>query len=135
MTTIEIIAEVHQEKTIYRAICGQQEATGASPGEALDSIEQQLTTLGDIGNIGDINDSQTLIILQRFRPDSLFTREQQNKLQELMSQHHQAVATQKPLSTQQQEELENLVETEFEAAIERSSQLLSQIESNSSELL
>ncbi|WP_279606299.1 hypothetical protein [Aetokthonos hydrillicola] len=31
MTTIEIVSELSAEQTIYRAICGVQQATGATP--------------------------------------------------------------------------------------------------------
>jgi hypothetical protein len=121
MATIEIIAEVNQEATIYRAICGEQEATGATPGQALDLIEQK---------IGDVNEGSTLIIMRRFRPDKFFTREQQHKLEELMLNHHQKINKGQIISSQEQQELSSLVEAEFEAAIERSRQLLSEMESN-----
>ena len=36
MTTIEIVSEASATQTIYRAMCGVQQATGATPGQALD---------------------------------------------------------------------------------------------------
>jgi len=66
MTTIEILPEITSEQTIYRAISGQQQATGATPGQALDQIEQVLSAQEEPPR------GETLVILQRFRPDNLF---------------------------------------------------------------
>ncbi len=120
MTTIEIIPEVTTEQSIYRAICGEQQATGSTPGQALDKIEQVLFTQRDEPS------SETLVIVQRFRPDNLFTAQQQERLQELMEQFHQAVEVGESLSTQKQQELESLVEAELKATIERSARVLHQ---------
>ncbi len=46
MTTIEIVSEERTEQTIYRDICGEQEATGAPPGQAPDRVEPELTARG-----------------------------------------------------------------------------------------
>ena len=35
------------------------------------------------------NMGETLVILQRFRPDNLFSKQQQERLQELMEEFHQ----------------------------------------------
>lgn len=61
MTTIEILSEVTRERTIYRAICGSQQATGATPGQALDQIEQDLATQEEFPR------GETLVIVKRFR--------------------------------------------------------------------
>lgn len=46
MNTIEIIQESEPNQPItYRAICGEKQALGRSPGQALDELEQQLTAL------------------------------------------------------------------------------------------
>ncbi len=118
MTTIEIVPEVNPEQTIYRAICGEQQATGATPGQALDRIEQVLAIQEGSQS------SETLVIVQRFRSDRLFTAQQQARLQELMEQFHEAVATGEALSPEKQQELESLVEAELEATIERSARIL-----------
>lgn len=120
MTTIEIIPEVTSERTIYRAISGQQQATGSTPGQALDQIEQVLATQEEAQR------SETIVIVQRFRPDNLFTAQQQARLQELMGQFHQIVDTGESLPSQTQQELESLVEDELEATIERAARILQQ---------
>lgn len=74
MTTIAIIPESGQT-TKYRAICGQQQAVGATPGQALDQIQQQLNDLGIV------RDSATAVILYRTPGDRFFSREQQDQLQ------------------------------------------------------
>lgn len=119
MTTIYIVPEVTNEQTVYRAICGSIQTTGFTPGQALDSTLQTLTEQGD-----------TVVILQRFCPDDLFTGEQQKQLVKQMEQFHKAVDTGKTLSPQQQQELENLVETELEAALTRSARILNQSQSH-----
>jgi hypothetical protein len=120
MTTIEIIPEVTSEQTIYRAISGQQQATGATPGQALDRIEQVLAAQEESQR------SETIVIVQRFRPDHLLTAQQQARLQELMGQFHQAVNTGESLPIQMQQELESLVEEDLEATIERAARILQQ---------
>ena len=118
MTTIEIVSEASGEQTIYRAICGVQQATGATPGQALDMLESELATQG-LGENGE-----TVIIVQRFRPDNFFTTYQQSRLRELMDQFHQATDVGEALPQTQKEELEQLVDAELQAAIERSEAIL-----------
>lgn len=86
MTTIEIVSEERTLGTIYRAICGEQQATGATPGQALDRIEQEIAL-----HRGE-QSSCTVVIVQRFLPDDLFTAQQQERLRELMDQFHEAMA-------------------------------------------
>ncbi len=125
MTTIEILSEVIAEQTIYRAICGVQQATGATPGQALDMLERDLATQGLGAN------SETVIIVQRFRPDNFFTVSQQLRLRELMDQFHQASAVGELFPQAQKEELEQLVDSELQAAIERSEAIIKETQSES----
>jgi hypothetical protein len=118
MTTIEILSEVNAKQKIYRAICGVQQATGATPGQALDMLERELASQGLAET------SQTLIIVQRFRPDALFSAKQQLRLQQLMDRFHQASAVGESLSTAETQELEQLVDAELQAAIQRSEAIL-----------
>jgi hypothetical protein len=103
-------------------MCGEHQATGQTPGQALDTLEAQLAT--------ETPDAagETLVILQRFRPDDLFTAEQQQRLRYLMDQHHAAIVQGIPLDPNLQTELENLVEAELEANIQRSQRLLQRSE-------
>jgi Tfp pilus assembly protein FimT len=77
---------------------------------------------------------QTIAILQRFRPDDLFTAAQQQRLRELMDQFQAAltsgrsetIAQGTQLAPTVQSELNTLVEAELEANIQRSQRLLQQ---------
>jgi hypothetical protein len=124
MTTIKIISEISAEKTIYRASCGAQQAIGITPGQALDMLEKELAIqrLGDSGG--------TLIIVQRFRPDEFFTAKQQLRLRELMEQFHQAKTVGEAFDSAKKQELETLVDAEWNAAIERAEAILKQTQSD-----
>ena len=124
MTTIEIVSEVSAEQTYYRAICGMQQATGLTPGQALDMLERELAIQG----LGDSR--ETVIIVQRFRPDNFFSAYQQSRLRELMDQFHQASALGESLPKEQKQELEELVDAELQAAIKRSEALFKRTQSN-----
>jgi hypothetical protein len=117
MQTIAILPDTTTPNAQYRATCGNHQATGQTPGQALDTLEAELDTTHSATG-------ETLVILQRFRPDDLFTATQQQRLRELMDQFHTAIAqgTQLPPSTQT--ELETLIEAELEANIQRSQRLL-----------
>lgn len=69
----------------------------------------------------------TLVIVQRFRPDEFFTAQQQARLQELMDRLHEAQAAGQDLPPDEKEELERLVDAEWQAAIERGSAILHQV--------
>lgn len=115
MSTIEIIQEsVHAEQTIYRARCREWQATGTTPGSALDALERVVAASSEDGN-------GTVVIVQRFRPDAFFTGNQQRRLQELMERFHEAG---KKLVPAEQKELETLVDAEWQAAIDRAAQIL-----------
>jgi pyruvate kinase len=119
MQTIAILPEPTADSLSYRATCGQHQATGQTPGQALDTLEAELaTTSTDSG--------ETLVILQRFRPDDLFTAAQQQRLRELMDQFQAAIAQGTHLAPTVQSELDTLVEAELEANIQRSQRLLQQ---------
>jgi hypothetical protein len=122
MQTITILPESNAEPPIYRAMCGDRQATGQTPGQALDTLEAQLSTEPSAST------GETLVILQRFRPDDLFTAEQQQRLRKLMDQHHAAIAQGISLDPNLQTELETLVEAELEANIQRSQRLLQRSE-------
>ena len=121
MTAISIIPE-SGETTKYRAICGQQQAVGATPGQALDQIQQQLNELGMV------RESATAVILHRTRGDRFFDRKQQEQLQHLMTKFQGSVATGEALPANTQQELNRLAEMEWEAAIQHSQNLLQEIQ-------
>ena len=116
MQTIAILPELSSDPPTYRAICGEHQVTGQTPGQALDQMEAELTAEPASG--------ETLVILQRFRPDDLFTVTQQQRLRELMAQFQAAIAQGSQLDPTLQAELESLAEAELEANIQRSQRLL-----------
>ncbi len=117
--TIEIVREQRDaQQTVYRAIRGEQQAAGATPGQALDTLERMLAMRGKEAGKG------TLIIVQHFRPDAFFTAEQQARLQALMSRFHVARETGQELDPKEEQELERLVDAEWQAAIERGAAIL-----------
>ena len=79
----------------------------------------------DLENLSERQSGETLVILQRFRADDLFNHEQKERLRDLMDQYHAAIAQGIKLDDNLQTELENLVEAEMEATIQRSKRLLS----------
>jgi pyruvate kinase len=119
MQTIAILPEPTADSLSYRATCGQHQATGQTPGQALDTLEAELATTST-------SSGETLVILQRFRPDDLFTAAQQQRLRELMDQFQAAIAQGTQLAPTVQAELDTLVEAELEANIQRSQRLLQQ---------
>ncbi|NEO54604.1 MAG: hypothetical protein F6K54_16865 [Okeania sp. SIO3B5] len=114
MNTIEIIQEsTPNQSTTYRAICGEKQALGISPGQALDELEQQLTNL----------ETNTLIVIQRFVPDRFFYQPQYEKFQQLINRLHKNQDNQQLLSREEQQELEELTAAELAAATERSREI------------
>jgi hypothetical protein len=101
MTTITILPE---ETNSYRALAGDKESTGRTVGEALDALTSQLTD----------DESGTLVIVQNFKADKFFNAAQQARLTELM-QLRQA----RTLSSEEEQELESLVEAELNGARQR----------------
>lgn len=71
------------------------------------------------------------MILQRFHPDDLFTKQQQQRLQKLMEEFHQSLASETEFSAIKQQELTALVEAELEASIQRGTRIIKQIQDNS----
>lgn len=71
MSTIEILQEPSSASNAkYRARCRDRQATGATPGAALDAVERLVAAYPANGN-------GTVVIVQRFRPDAFFTQSQQ----------------------------------------------------------
>ena len=123
MTTIKIVLE-SSKQTVYRAICKDQQAAGITPGEALDLLEQKL------GLQGHVENGSILIILQRFRSDNFFTAEKQLRLRELMDRFHHDNDMGNQLVISEKQELETLVDAEWNAAIERAEAMIEQQNDN-----
>jgi hypothetical protein len=114
MTTIAILPEPVASGTSYRAVAGRLQSVGRTPGEALDSLTEQLTE----------GESGTLIIVQHMRPDEFFTGPERERLAELMQRWRQARDANKTLTAEEQSELDRLVAAETEAATRRANALL-----------
>ena len=119
LQTIEIYQEFgKRRKPRYRAVRGRQQAEGKTPGQALDSLEAMLVAEEKAGS--------SLIMLQRFQPDAFFSKAQQTRLQELMTQFHAAINADAAISPEERAELEQLVDAEWVAAIARTSAMIAQ---------
>jgi hypothetical protein len=122
ITTIEIIREENAaQQPVYRVLSGGQQATSATPGQALDTLERMLATQGEPDTEG------LVVIVQRFRSDAFFSAVQQQRLQELMERFHAASAAGMALSLEEQRELEQLVDVEWHATITRGAAILKQV--------
>jgi len=116
MTTVSILPVPAEEGgTVYRALSGERRGAGKTPGEALDAILDQ-------------DESATLVVVQRNRPDRFFAAEQQRRLEELMTRWRAARAAGSTLAPHEQEELEGLVEAELRAAGRRAAALADELE-------
>ena len=118
MTTIAILPETQVTgATSYRAVAGQRQSVGQTPGEALDALTVQL---------GE-QEAGTLVVVRHWRPDRFFTAAQQQRLAELMQRWRTARDTQQPLAPADQAELDALVAAELEAARQRAAALLHEL--------
>ena len=115
MQTITIFQESgKRKKTSYRAVRGQQQAAGKTPGQALDSLEKLSSSPGE----------NSLVILQRFQADAFFTQVQQDRLEKLMSQLQETLKNDTSLSPSERAELERLIDAEWAGAIARGASLI-----------
>src|SRR5215472_16322386 len=110
MTRIAILQEgTGTDAKSYRAVAGEKESVGKTPGEALDSLT----------NLLDHDEAGTLVIVQHFGPDRFFTAEQRNRLAELMGRCRAARDAGVEMSPDEQAELEALVVAETDATRQR----------------
>jgi hypothetical protein len=115
MTTVAIlpISDASGEKS-YRAVAGDKQSIGKTPGQALDALTSQL----------EETEVRGLLVIQNFSPDVFFSLEQQQRLAELMGLWRAARDQGQPLPTDLQAELDHLVEVELKAATDRSALLV-----------
>lgn len=114
MTTVAIlpISNTSGEKS-YCAIAGDKQGVGKTAGQALDAL---ITQLGEV-------EFRALLIIDNFQPDQFFTREQQQRLSELMSMWRTARDQGETLAPEIQIELDHLVNLELNAATARTAYL------------
>jgi hypothetical protein len=114
MTKVAILAETDAPGDVtYRAVAGDRQSTGATPGEALDALAAQLEEAA----------RDTLVIIHNLTPDVWFTAAQQQRLAELMSRWRSARDAGESLPPPEQDELQALIDAEVKAAGERAAQV------------
>lgn len=106
MTTITILPE---RADSYRALAGDKESTGRTPGEALDALTAQL----------EDENGGTLVIVQNQKADEFFTAAQQQRLAVLARLREGG-----NLSVVEDKELESLIKAELDGARRRAEALL-----------
>lgn len=105
MTTITILPE---EKN-FRAVAGKKESVGRTIGEAIDRLTEQLSE----------DEDGTLLVIQKQRADKFFGAAEQKRIVELVSKkENQALATDEEI------ELEKLVEMELNGARARAEEMI-----------
>jgi hypothetical protein len=110
VTTVSILAIPNDEGGhSYQAVAGDRHGGGKTPGEALDAITAQFDRL----------EASTLVVLQNHLPDQFFTAEQRDRLEELMRRWRTARDSQTTLPSEDQAELDALVQAELRAAGKR----------------
>lgn len=118
MTTVSLlpISDASGEKS-YRAIAGDKQSVGKTAGQALDALTSQL---------GEVEFS-ALLVIQNLHPDKFFSTEQQQRLSQLMTMWRTARDQGQTLPPEIQIELDNLVNTELNAATARTASLVQQL--------
>lgn len=117
MTAIQILQEPPRPgKLRYKAVFGRHHAVGATPGAALDALENDLPA-----------ESGTVVILQRFKPDLYFDDQQQARLAELMASLQSSRMQGRDLAPHEMVELEALIEHELRATALRAEDIAAQI--------
>ncbi len=101
----------------FRAVARVGQFDGRTAGEALDAIRSRLSP----------GTGSTVVVIEPFQPDALFTAAQRARLEELMSLWHAARDQGQTLSSQEQSELQELIEAELEAANARSRQIIERV--------
>ena len=101
---------------IYRAVSRSAQSQGRTAGEALDALCSD--------SASQLRQSSAVVVIQPFLPDSLFSGQQQARLQELMVKWRAARDSGQPLPPDEQTELQSLVEMELRAATARSAQIV-----------
>jgi hypothetical protein len=107
MTTVAILpVESETGSPAFEAVAGGCIASGETAGEALDAISAQFPEVGE----------QSLVLVQRFKPDEFFSAKQQRRLQELMQRWRTSRDGGSPFASSEMTELQALIEAELVAS-------------------
>jgi hypothetical protein len=110
MTKVAILpTPTERGELYYHASSGEKHAQGKTVGEALDALTAQLSA----------EETSTFVIVQSLRPDAFFTAAQQQRLAVLMEHWREARDHGQVLPTEEQTELEALIEAELQASAAR----------------
>ena len=110
MTTVAIIPISTQSGGhTYQAVAGRRMAAGDTAGQALDALTTQFPDI----------ESESVLIVQRFRPDRYFSGPQQQRMTDLMTRWRAARDSGDPWTAEEQSELESLVNSELQASGQR----------------
>jgi hypothetical protein len=114
MVKVSIVPiSTEQGELSYQAIASEKQARGKTAGEALDALTAQLSA----------DEASTLVVIQSLRPDRFFTVDQQQRLATLTARWRTARDQGVSLPTEEQIELEALVEAELHASAARTAAL------------
>lgn len=120
LNTIAILSNPDNDETKkFTAVSGNYKATGRTPGQALDALSNKLKDRSSVKKV----------IVQDFKPDQFFTETQRNRLSELMARWRDARDTNNPLTPQEVDELDSLVEEEMRGATQRAESAMASVES------
>jgi hypothetical protein len=120
MTKVAILPQVTPNGDVsFHAFSGEKHGVGRTAGEALDTLTSLLPD----------EQNATLVIVQCFRPDSFFSKAQQQRLGELMDQWRAARDSGNTLPPQEESELRALVDQELGAATHRAAGMIKELES------
>ena len=118
MTRVAILpVQTEGGGVFYRALAGDKQSEGRTAGQALDALTAQLAA----------EDAGTLIVVQSPRPDRFFGAEQIRRLTDLMEKWRAARDRGEALCSEEQAELDSLIETELRASGERAAALAAEI--------
>lgn len=112
MTTVTILHKKSQgDEETYWAVAPKEklQTVGRSAGEALDALNAQMIS----------TETGSFIIVQREQSDIYFTEKQLHRLQELIA----LSATEAGLTSEEEAERDSLIEAEFMASAQRTSDL------------
>ena len=98
----------------FRAVAKVGQSEGRTVGEALDALNARLTP----GN------GETVVLIQPFESDALFTAPQRERLEELMTRWRSMRDNGNALPVEEQSELQSLIDAELQAADARTQQIL-----------